>query len=82
MFPVSKNDPRYLSGDLVSITTGKVIVKDKYGKTSQADKTDPRYLSGELVSNMKGMVAVKDKNVNNNIMLIKENKYRYNSHRI
>ena len=63
-FLVSVDDPRYLSGELVSITAGKVAVKDKDGNTFMVDKEDPRYLSGELVSITAGKVAVKDKDGN------------------
>ena len=45
---VSLDDPRYLSGELVSVNRGKVTVKDKYGNVFQVDSDDPRYLSGEL----------------------------------
>ncbi len=59
---VDKDDPRYLSGELVSCLCGKISVKDKEGNTFQINKDDPRYLSGELVSCVKGEVTVKDKN--------------------
>ena len=55
------NDPRYLSGDLISISKNKVTVKDKDGKTARVNKNDPRYLSGELVFEKTGKVNVKDK---------------------
>ena len=68
-FTVTKDDSRYLSGELVSIlkgistrpketyishTLGKVSVKDKDGNTFLVNKDDPRYLSGELVGVNKG----------------------------
>ena len=53
-FFISKDDPRYLSGELVGIAKGYVIVKDKDGKCFRVSKDDPRYLSGELVGNTKG----------------------------
>jgi len=61
---VSVDDPKYLSGELVSFFKDKVPVKDKDGNTFQVDKNDPRYISGELVSTSKGMVTVKDKEGN------------------
>ena len=61
-FLVSVDDPRYLSGELVSITAGKVAVKDKDGNTFMVNKDDPRYLSGELVPTATGKIVVKDKN--------------------
>ena len=59
---VRKDDIRYLSGELVFITTGLFIAKDKKGNTFQIDLTDSRYLSGELVPFNKNKVVAKDKN--------------------
>lgn len=64
-FTVTKDDTRYLSGELFSIlkdkpqqrnfnTIGKVSVKDKNGNTFLVNKDDQRYLSGELVGVNKG----------------------------
>lgn len=50
VFRAYKNDPRYLSGELMPLSTGTVNVKDKEGKGSRVSITDPRYISGELVS--------------------------------
>lgn len=58
---VYENDPRYISGELVPITTGKIPVKDSNGNFLQVDIDDPRYISGELVSVNKGMISVKNK---------------------
>jgi hypothetical protein len=63
-FRVFKDDPRYLSGELVGVNIGMINVKDKDGNIFQVSKNDPRYLSGELVSNFKGTINVKDKNGN------------------
>src|ERR1017187_1063044 len=41
-FMVSVEDPRYLSGELLSIHKGKISVRDKNGKTFQVDVNDPR----------------------------------------
>ena len=41
-FDVHKTDPRYLSGELVHVTTGLVVVKDISGNTFSVHKTDPR----------------------------------------
>ena len=54
-FYIYNDDPRYLSGELVSIINGKLNVKDKDGNTFRIDKDDPRYLSGELVGCAKGI---------------------------
>lgn len=59
-FRVHKTDTRYLSGELVGCTVGKVNVKKQDGTTLQVDKTDPRYLSGELVGCTKNTVTVQD----------------------
>ena len=61
---VSKNNKRYINGDLVHHTKGQITVKDKYGNYFNVDKNNPRYLSGELVGNQKGKITVKDKNGN------------------
>ena len=53
-FDVKTTDPRYLSGELVSVNKNMVSVKDKYGKTFRVHVTDPRYLSGELIIVSKG----------------------------
>jgi len=49
LFNISKNDPRYLSGELVGNSSGTVTVKDENGVVYQVSIDDPRYLSGELV---------------------------------
>ena len=54
------DDPRYLSGEYVGITKGKVTVVDLEGNTFQVSKDDPRYLSGELVHNSTDRVTVVD----------------------
>ncbi len=57
---VSKDDPRYLSGELKFMFHGTVTVKDEHGNMFHADLNDPRYLSGELKPIGSGMVNVKD----------------------
>jgi hypothetical protein len=64
-FAVDTNDPRYLSGELVSIHKNKIFVKDKNENYFLISKNDPRYLSGELVPIAKNRVLVKDKTGNN-----------------
>ena len=63
-YRVHKDDPRYLSGELVHVTKGQVTAKDKDGNFLKIHKDDPRYLSGELVGVTKGQVTLKDKNGN------------------
>ena len=46
---VSKDDPRYLSGELVGVNTGYVVVNDSLGNCIRVAKDDPRILSEELV---------------------------------
>ena len=57
---VPKDDPRYLSGQLVSVNEGIVTVKDKDGKCFEVSKDDPRYLSGQLVGVNKGIKMPKN----------------------
>lgn len=61
MFLVSRDDPRYISGELTGVTKGKVNVKDKDGNSYLVECNDPRYLSGELIPQSKGTITVKDK---------------------
>lgn len=61
---VSKDDLRYLSGELISVAKNKVTVRDKDGNCFSVSKDDPRYLSGELkfnCSNQKRSKETKDK---------------------
>lgn len=57
---VSKDDPKYLSGELTFIAIGKVNVKDSNDNTFQVNCDDPGFLSGEFVNINKGKVPVKD----------------------
>ena len=69
---VSKDDPRYLSGELIFWQKGihkdwminTFIAKDKNGNFFKVSKDDPRYLSGELTGCLKGLISVIDKNGN------------------
>lgn len=74
-FRVHKNDPRYLSGDLVGVVSGFVPVKDKNGNTLQISRFDERFLSGELIHVTANLVTVKDKN--GNTFSIDKNDPRY-----
>lgn len=51
---VKVDDPRYISGELVGIASGKIAVKDVFNNTLLVDKDDPRYISGELVGVQRG----------------------------
>ena len=64
-FVVKKDDPRYLSGELVYYAKGKILVKNCNNRI-YVDVNDPRYLSGELlpVCSSKNRVTLKDINGN------------------
>ena len=64
VFSVSRDDLRYLCGELVGITKDYVTAKDKYGNTFFISKDNPRYLSGELVFITTGLFLAKDKDGN------------------
>jgi len=72
---VTVKDPRYLSGELVILSKGTIVVKDKNGNKTRVDKNDPRYLSGELQPIAKGKISVKDKD--GNTFQIDKNDPRY-----
>ena len=63
-FYILLNDPRYLSGELISMFKNKVAVKDKDNNKFSVTKNDPRYLSGELKGITTGFLVVKDKDGN------------------
>lgn len=58
---IYREDPRYLSGELVHVTKGnsyekgKFYAKDNQGKIYFIDKDDDRWLRGELVCTHKGI---------------------------
>ena len=74
-FIIDKNDPRYLSGELVGSTKGQITVKDASGNTFKVNLDDTRYLSGELVALSKGQVTVKDSNGNTSRVSIDDARY-------
>ena len=74
-FMISKDDPRYLNGELVGLQQGFIPVKSSSGKIFMISKDDPRYLNGELKSMMFGTVKVRDKN--GNIFSVSKNDPRY-----
>lgn len=47
-FSVSKDDERYISGELMAVTSGTVPVIDSDGNSFRISKEDPRYISGEV----------------------------------
>jgi hypothetical protein len=64
MIRVRRDDPRYLSGELVSVNKDSLTVRDKEGNMIRVRRDDPRYLSGELVSVNKDSLTVRDKEGN------------------
>ena len=64
MLAIHKDDPRFLSGELVGNQKGFVCTKDINDNIHFVEKTDSRYLSGELKWHLKDMIPVKDKNGN------------------
>ena len=56
----TKDDPKYLSGELKGINTGKVCVQDKNNNKFLVDVNNPKYLSGELISIAKNKINVFD----------------------
>lgn len=53
-FDVKTNDPRYISGELVSVNKNMVSVRDVFGNTFKVHVNDPRYIAGELTIVSKG----------------------------
>ena len=80
IFHVTKDDPRYLSGELVGVCKNTVTVKDTFGNKFRVTKDDPRYLSGELVGvatdcAMKGKIVVVDSSGNKYIVTKDDPRY-------
>ena len=72
---VPKDDPRYLSGQLVHPNKGTFTARDKEGNKFRVSKDDPRYLSGQLVGHTKGRVTVRDKDGNTLQVSINDPRY-------
>ena len=58
-FQVSKNDPRYLKGELTSIQVGKVMARDKNGKVVKITKEE--FENGDYVGTNVGKFSYKNK---------------------
>lgn len=54
------DDPRRLTGEIISVRNGKVSVKNADGVRFTVESNDPRYISGELVGISKGLAPMKD----------------------
>jgi len=72
---VHKTDPRYLSGELISTTTGRVNVKDINNNYFCIDINDERYLAGEFININKGKLTVKDIDGNTSQVSITDPRY-------
>lgn len=57
---VSRDDERYISGELTTINKNKIVCRNKNGDIYHISNDDERYISGELFSIHKGLVLVKD----------------------
>lgn len=68
---VSVNDPRYLSGELVHNSKGKIVAKDSDGNVHHIDVDDPRWISGELVGINAGRKKTKEQIENHRSKMIK-----------
>ena len=60
IFDIDKNDPKYISGEVISINKGTTTVKDKNGNCFRININDPKYLSGEVISINKGVPKKKE----------------------
>ena len=74
-FLTNKDDPRYLSGELVGVTKGTFTAINNNGKCENISKNDIRYLSGELVGITKNTIFVIDSN--DKILRVSKNDPRY-----
>ncbi len=59
---VSKNDPRYISKELVSWNKGMINVHDKDGNSIVIPTNDPLYKNGTYSTYQKGKIMMRDKN--------------------
>lgn len=75
LMKVYTDDPRYLSGELMSHSKGTVPVVDNDGNNFRVSIDDPRYLSGELSFNCKNRVPVID--ISGNTFSVDKNDSRY-----
>ena len=71
-FDVSKDDPRYISGELIPATKGRVVVRNKEGICISIDKNDPRYISGELT-----IVSKNNKGGKGRKWILKDRQYKF-----
>ena len=72
---ISKDDPRYISGEYHTLSYGLTPAVDKYNNHYLVDKNDNRFITGELKKQFEGKVCVKDEN--NNIFYVNKDDPRY-----
>ena len=72
---VSKDDPRYLSGELVGVNKGFAICLDKDGNKIRVNVKAEQYLNKEFVGLTIGKVPVKDKEGNCSLVNIDDPRY-------
>lgn len=80
-FRCDKNDPKYLSGEYISVSKNIVSVKDKDNNTYSVSTNDPKYLNGELLPVSKGKITVLNIETNSyeflDLSVYQQNKHLY-----
>lgn len=61
---MTKNDPRYISGEYKTLSYGLTPAIDKYNNHYLVDKNDKRFKTGELKKQFEGKICVIDNNGN------------------
>lgn len=61
---IPKSDPRWESGEIISLGTDEAVYKDSNGNTMRVRTDDPRVLSGELISVNSGKMPARDSDGN------------------
>lgn len=59
-FSIKKDDPRWLSGEFISISKNRVMAKDNKGNKFKVLKDDPKLISKEYVGITKGLIMAKN----------------------
>src|ERR1035437_6141500 len=72
---ISNKDPRFLSGELTSITKGMTVVQDKDGNNFSVSVNDERFINGELISIHKNKVLAKDDEGNKYYINVNDERY-------
>ncbi len=72
---ITKDDPRYISGEYKTLSYGLTPTIDKYNNHYLVDKNDERFKTGELKKQFEESVCVIDKN--GNLIRVNQNDTRY-----